>query len=368
MIKNTDVFIIGGGPAGLACAIAARRRGLDVVIADGAEPPIDKACGEGLMPATLAALRDLGIEIDAAEGFAFRGIRFLSGADRAQADFSNGQGLGLRRLTLHQKLIARAQESGVRFLWKTPVTGLCSAGAVVRRQVIRTRWIVGADGIRSRVRRWSGLESRNAGQYRYACRRHYRIAPWTNCVDVHWGEGAQAYVTPVGVSDVCIVLVSRNPGISFELLEEQFPELHDRLVKAAVLGKERGAVTATARLESVYRGNVALIGDASGSVDAITGEGLCLSFRQAAALADALIEGDLSRYQEVHVKLARQPRIMARLLLLLDRHPALRGRVVRTLSTHPELFSRLLAMHAEASSPVHAASTATLLGWRLVTA
>jgi flavin-dependent dehydrogenase len=368
VIKNTDVFIIGGGPAGLACAIAARRRGLDVAIADGAEPPIDKACGEGLMPTTLTALHDLGIEIDAAEGFAFRGIRFLNGAERAQADFPGGQGLGLRRLTLHQKLITRAQESGVQFHWKTPVTGLCLAGVVVRQQVIRARWIVGADGIRSRVRRWSGLEGRNAGQYRYASRRHYRIAPWTNCVDVHWGEGVQAYVTPVGVSDVCIVLVSRDPGISFELLEEQFPELHDRLVKAAVLGTERGAVTATGQLESVYRGNVALIGDASGSVDAITGEGLGLSFRQAAALAKALFEGNLRHYQEAHVRLARQPRVMARLLLLLDCHAALRRRVVRTLSTHPELFSRLLAMHQGGSSPAHVLSTGTLLGWRLVTA
>ncbi len=368
MIKSTDVFIIGGGPAGLACAIAARQRGLDVVIADGAEPPIDKACGEGLMPTTLAALRDLGIEIDAVEGFAFRGVRFLSGADRAQADFPACQGLGLRRLTLHQKLIGRAQELGVGFLWKTPVTGLCLGGAVVRQQVVRARWIVGADGIRSRVQRWSGLKGRNVGQHRYACRRHYRIAPWTNYVEVHWGEGVQAYVTPVGMSDVCIVLVSRNPRISFELLEGQFPELHDRLHGASVLGTERGAVTTTGRLESVYRGNVALSGDASGSVDAITGEGLGLSFRQAAALAKALFEGDLSHYQEAHSRLARQPGIMGRLLLALDHHPALRRRAVRTFSTHPELFSRLLAMHAGAGSPAHLLSTGALLGWRLVTA
>jgi len=368
VIKNTDVFIIGGGPAGLACAIAARRRGLDVVIADGAEPPIDKACGEGLMPATLAALRDLGIELDAAEGFAFRGIRFLSGADCAEADFPGGHGLGLRRLALHQKLIERAQELGVRFLWKTPVAGLSPAGAIVRQQVISARWIVGADGILSRVRRWSGLQGSNVERRRYACRRHYRIAPWTNCVEVYWGEGVQAYVTPVGTSDVCVVLVSRDPRVSFAALEDQFPELHHRVAGRSILGTERGAVTTTRRLESVYRGNVALIGDASGSVDAITGEGLCLSFRQAASLANALFEGDLSRYQEAHAKLSRQPGIMARLLLLLDRHPALRRRVVRTLSTHPELFSRLLAIHAGASSPAHVLSTGTLLGWRLVTA
>ena len=50
MVKSTDIFVIGGGPAGLATAIAARQRGFDVVVADGAQPPIDKPCGEGLMP------------------------------------------------------------------------------------------------------------------------------------------------------------------------------------------------------------------------------------------------------------------------------------------------------------------------------
>ena len=147
MIRNTDVFIIGGGPAGLACAIAARQRGLDVVIADGAEPPIDKACGEGMMPATLAALRDLGIVIGAPEGVSLRGIRFVNAGDRAHADFPAGLGLGLRRLVLHEKLIERARELGTRLFWKTPVTGLCKTGVIARGQVVRARWIVGADGI-----------------------------------------------------------------------------------------------------------------------------------------------------------------------------------------------------------------------------
>ncbi|MGB8062426.1 MAG: FAD-binding protein, partial [Candidatus Sulfotelmatobacter sp.] len=50
MLTSTDVFVIGGGPAGLAAAIAARKCGLRVIVADAAQPPIDKACGEGLMP------------------------------------------------------------------------------------------------------------------------------------------------------------------------------------------------------------------------------------------------------------------------------------------------------------------------------
>ena len=72
-MNSTDVFVIGGGPAGLAAAIAARQKGLRVIVADGAEPPIDKACGEGLMPDGLAALGHLGIQLPFEEAHPFAG-------------------------------------------------------------------------------------------------------------------------------------------------------------------------------------------------------------------------------------------------------------------------------------------------------
>ena len=70
---DTEVFIIGGGPAGLAAAIAARQKGFDVTLADSAIPPIDKPCGEGLMPDGVRALADLGIDIPPEDSFPFRG-------------------------------------------------------------------------------------------------------------------------------------------------------------------------------------------------------------------------------------------------------------------------------------------------------
>src|ERR1700722_7762307 len=128
MIHETDVFIIGGGPAGLAAELAARKQGFDVIVADCAEPPIDKACGEGLMPESVAALRDLGIEVNACEGFPFRGIRFLGQGVEAEAKFPVGQGIGMRRPVLYQKLFEQASAVGVSFLWKTPITGLRPGG------------------------------------------------------------------------------------------------------------------------------------------------------------------------------------------------------------------------------------------------
>ena len=102
MVKETDIFIIGGGPSGLATAIAARQRGFDVVVADGARPPIDKACGEGLMPDAREALEKLGIVVPPEDSHPFRGIRFVSGNLSVDASFPTGAGIGVRRTALHR--------------------------------------------------------------------------------------------------------------------------------------------------------------------------------------------------------------------------------------------------------------------------
>jgi flavin-dependent dehydrogenase len=306
MGQTTDVFVIGGGPAGLAAAIAARKRGFAVTVADGAEPPIDKACGEGLMPDTLSALRELGVCVNAAEGFAFRGVRFVGESVQVEANFPFGEGIGLRRPVLHQEMIDQAERLGVRLLWKTSVSGLSREGVLAGGKNIGTRWIVGADGIRSRVRRWCGLESPTLTRPRYAFRRHYRVAPRTDCMEIYWGHNAQAYVTPVSSLDVCVVLLSRNPGVRSASLVSEFPKLAEHLAHAEA-SPESGAVTLTCGFERVYRDRVALIGDASGSVDAITGEGLCLSFHQATALADAFASGAPADAHGTLVVAARSP-------------------------------------------------------------
>jgi flavin-dependent dehydrogenase len=178
----------------------------------------------------------------------------------------------------------------------------------------------------------------------------------------------QAYVTPLAAEETCVVLISRNPRMRFPEAWNAFPKLAERLAKAELSSVERGAVTATCKLPRVYSGNVALTGDASGNVDAVTGEGLGQSFRQAIALADALEAGDLEKYQSAHRRLARPPNTMARLLLLLDRYPPLRTRVLRGMAKDPDIFSRMLAVHAEEASPALLAGTSARLGWQLLTA
>jgi menaquinone-9 beta-reductase len=352
----TDMFVIGGGPAGLAAAIAARQRGLDVVVADCAVPPVDKACGEGIMPDGLAAARALDLDLEPA-GQPFRGIRFVSGGRTVEADFPRGTGVGVRRTALHHIMLDRAASLGVRFCWGTAIRSL---------QEIRARWIVGADGSHSRVRRWAGLDTCVRDTRRYGFRRHYHVDSQSPFMEIHWASECQLYLTPVGAGEVCAVLISRDPHLRLEEALPRFPEVAARLVPSAALTPERGEITAMRRLRAVYRGNVALVGDASGSVDAITGEGLCLLFQHALALADAVVAGDLTRYAAVHRAIGRRPEWMADLMLLLDGRDRLRARAFGAMAARPSLFARMLAMHVGELSTFDFVRNGLALGWQMV--
>jgi len=366
--QDTEVLVVGGGPAGLAAAIAARRKGFRVTVADSAKPAIDKACGEGLLPQTVLALHELNISIEPCEGRPFLGIRFLDNATSATARFSRGFGVGIRRTKLHQKMIDAAERCGVELLWNTKVSGLSGNGAILGGKLFQAKWIVGADGLHSRVSQWAGLPAPRNSSVRFAQRRHYRVDAWSDCVEVYWGKKSQAYVTPLAGDETCVVTISRDPKLTFDQALREFPRLATRLQGAGLTSTQRGAVTAMTQRRQVYRGNVALIGDASGSFDAITGEVLGLSFRQALELAEALEAGTLEKYQQAHRSIARRPRLMARALLLLDQIDPIRRRVLRGFAKDPEVFDRLLEANTEQTWPSFLADTGVRLGWRLITA
>lgn len=366
---RTDLFVVGGGPAGLAAAISASRKGLRVTVADGGVPPVDKACGEGLLPETVDALREMDVVVPSHAGFRLRGIGFLERELATFANFRGGQGIGLRRTVLHELLITRAEELGVRLLWRTPVTGLTARGVQHKGGFTNADWVIGADGNGSRVRKWSGLDATARKSIRFAARRHYRIAPWTEFMEVYWGTGRQAYVTPVGSEEVCVVVMADRPEqANFEACTEEMPELAERLENAEIFGRERGAVTQIHRLRRVTAGNVALVGDASGSVDAITGQGLWLAFRQAFALAESISRDELRSYEAAHRTIARRPRMMGQLLTMIGRRPGLRRRLLLGSSEHPEIFRRLLALHCGKVPAAEWAMTGAELSWRMLTA
>lgn len=402
--RHPDLLVVGAGPAGLAVAIAARREGLSVRVLDKAPgPPIDKACGEGVMPDGVAALARMGVDPAALGGAPFAGIRYVDGAVTAEGRFPGEPGLGVRRTRLHAALAERAAAVGVEVEWGTGVVGLEGGGsdrwavATADDERLEAGVVVGADGLRSRVRRWAGLETEDrrkplpesAPAARFGVRRHYRVpaAELPRVVEVWWGDGCEAYVTPVGPEEVGVAMLWSGRKAGFDALLAGFPVLARRFVGRPVVSDDRGAGPLLQRAGGVVRGGagvrgaglrgssdvaaggLALVGDAGGYVDAITGEGLSLAFAQAEALIAAVVAGDVAGYATAHRRLGRVPNALTRLLLAVERRPALRRRAIRALAAEPALFSLLLAIHARqrpamAFFPVGAAR----LAWRLATA
>ncbi len=369
MTRQADVLVVGGGPAGIAAAIAARQAGLCVSVADHCLPPIDKPCGEGLLPRGVAALRSLGVELSPAIAFPFRGIRFVDDESSAAAAIPDGCGFGVRRTVLHQILIERALAAGVVFHWGAQVSPQGKDGITLGGEPFRCKWVVGADGQNSGIRNWAGLAPLFSGRSRFGFRRHFRVAPWSDCVEVHWGDRIQIVVTPTCSSEICVVVFTENRQLRLESALPLFPALAAKLEGALLTTPERGDTTALRRLPAVVRGRVALIGDASGSVDAITGYGLSLAFQQAPHLADALVREDLRYYQTVHAQLAAVPGKMSRLLLAMHKNARIRRRTLRLFARKPDLFSKLLAVHTGESAPASLGVTQVLgLGWQILRA
>jgi len=347
---TSDVVIVGAGPAGIATAIAASLEGLRVTVLDSRKPPIDKPCGEGLLPQAVTALCKIGIELDSNNAFPFCGIRFCDENSSAIAPIANGHAFGVRRTTLHRLLMDRALELGVAFQWGARVSDLSCDGVTAHGAFIACKWIVGADGQNSIVRQWSGLGPQRYRRTRFGFRRHYRVSPWTDAVEVHWGKRCQMFITPTGANEVCIVLLSNDPHLRIERALEMFPRVASQLRGVPTEGAEGGAITALGQAREAARGNVALVGDASCAIDGIAGQGLSLAFQEAVCLSDALAGDNLPAYENAHRRITTMAVRMTRLLLLMERSTLIRSKTLRLFEAQPGLFSKMMSIHTGESS------------------
>ncbi len=344
-VIRTQALIVGGGPSGLAAAIALGHRKIDCVVVDALSVDADKACGEGLMPDTLASLAELGVVVSPSDGYTMRGIRFLNETSRVTGKFPRGEGAGVRRPWFRRRLAQAASDAGATVLWNTRLQLMSPRTAIIDGKTLQYDWLIGADGNSSAVRTRAGLSPVVEEHERYAVRRHYRVRPWSSFVELHWGKSGQVCVAPVGDECVSVIFMSRHRDALRRDPFSEFPELTERLRGSETMTSQSGAVTVTRRLRRVTAGNTALIGDASGSVDAITGEGLGMAFRQAVALAECIQTNRLSAYDRKHRALGGMPHRMGALLLMLDRFPAVASLVLSSLAKHPECLDDMLAVH-----------------------
>ncbi|MEU1532930.1 NAD(P)/FAD-dependent oxidoreductase [Streptomyces fagopyri] len=333
-----DVLVGGGGPAGLAAAIHAALAGLEAVVVEPRTAPVDKACGEGVMPGGVAALRALGVEVTGRE---LRGIRYLDGDARAEATFRGRGGLGIRRTTLHSALHRRALGLGVRIL-PGKVGEVRQSADRVTAAGVTARWLIAADGLHSPVRRALGLELPGRPNGRYGLRRHFHVAPWTDFVEVHWSRYGEAYVTPVGDDLVGVAVLSRGRR-RYEDHLAGFPALTASL-RGPGATEVRGAGPLSQAVRRRVAGRVLLVGDAAGYLDALTGEGIALGLAGAGAAVRCLAAGRPDAYERAWVRLTRRHRLLTGALLAAGRRPGTARFIVPAASRMPRVFSA--AIHA----------------------
>nr|WP_202387897.1 NAD(P)/FAD-dependent oxidoreductase [Nocardioides flavescens] len=326
------MVVAGGGPVGLVAALHAARAGLDVVVREPRRPPIDKACGEGLMPGALAALTDLGVD---PPGVPITGIRYVDDHDSAVAEFRHGPGRGVRRTALSAALLDAVAAAGVEVVAR-PVEAVEQRDDHVLVDDEPAGHLIAADGLHSRVRRLVGAERDLSGAKRYGLRAHTAVAPWSSEVEVHWSRRSEAYVTPVARDEVGLAILTDRPAPFAELLADH-RGLAERFA-GATWSPVRGAGPLRQRVTRRVVGRTLLVGDAAGYLDAITGEGIALGLAQAAAAVEAVVAGCAEDYETAYRRLGRRHQLLTQALLSSARVPAVRRLIVPTAARLPRVF------------------------------
>jgi flavin-dependent dehydrogenase len=335
-----DLLVAGGGPAGLATAIHAARAGLEAVVVERREGPVDKACGEGLMPHALRQLKVLGAD---PPGMDFRGITYLDAQRRVTGRFRSGPGRGVRRTALHASLLDAATAAGVK-IEHGEVGPLSQDATSVRCGDFRAHYLAAADGLHSPIRAALGLARPSAGPRRWGIRRHHLMTPWTDCVEVYWSGDAEAYVTPVAEDCVGVAILTTRKG-NFSHHLNAFPALKHR-VDGQAHGPDRAAGPLRQKVRSRTAGRMLLVGDAAGYVDALTGEGLGISFSAAELLVNCIISGRVDDYDRQWRRMSRRYRLLTAGVLQASASP-LRSRIVPAANALPGVFTRVVNMLAD---------------------
>lgn len=371
---ETDAVVVGAGPSGATTALLLARLGHDVVLLDRARFPRDKACGEGVMPPGVAALR----RMDLYERVLATGARPLDGVtyrhQRAGAEVhvpfpvppggGPPAGLGIRRTTFDALLVDAVRDEPRAVVREGDrVTGLVrdAADAVVgvttTTDEIRARVVVGADGLHSQMRAWTGLRSRSQARLRYGLAGHWQVDTRNRAgITVTLAGGHEWYEAPVGPDLLLVSILTHRsrPAMTARHYEGAARRSIPGIADAAMVSGPLGAAHFHQRVRSVAAGRVFLVGDASGYDDPTTGDGIAIGMLLAERLAkhagdhlDGRIDGDtaVTRYGRDHADLVRERRRLTSLALFLARSPGLSRRAIRRARDDPRALGTLIAIN-----------------------
>ncbi|MFF7445567.1 MULTISPECIES: FAD-dependent monooxygenase [unclassified Streptomyces] len=342
--------VVGAGIGGLATALALLNRGWQVEVLERAPRLTEVGAGLSLWPNALRALTALGLEgriraqalSESRTGLRTSGGRWLSRMDAIDRQSRHGTAVMIHRAALLDTL-ADALPTGVL---RTGVE-VCHAdpdGRVVHSEGSSTAdLVVGADGIRSAVRRalWP-----DAPGPRYA---GYTTCRWlTRPVDVDdggesWGRGERfGYASLPDRQVYCFATVTapeNSPRIGLDELRRRFGGWHDP-IPALLAATDEDAVLhhdihELPPLRSYVSGRVALVGDAAHAMTPNLGQGACQALEDAVVLADCaaardgLLVYDMQRRSRTQ-SVARRSRLVGRMAQCSSRGTvALRDRLLR---------------------------------------
>lgn len=349
MTTDFDLVIVGAGPAGSACALAALRAdpSARVALVDRAAFPRDKSCGDALGTHALAELQALGAE-DVTAGWLHSNemrVTTVDGRGSTLAGPEGADGAVVPRTHLDAGLVEHAGRRGADLL-RGRAVDLTSTGEDVRVTLrsadgttsrLRARAVVGSDGAQSAVRRLAGLKPHPSAHTAVGLRGYERARRGVPPLELRW-EGtrltyAWRFATTDGSTPRCNVgfggMVDRrwNRARLREHLEQSLRPATLEQLRGAQLPLSSGGV-------ALGRGRVLLAGDAAGMINPLTGEGIYYALAAGRHAGEAALHDDPLAVYRQRLRKALGPHWRAsRLAFAVTRHERSLSHVVRLCST-----------------------------------
>jgi geranylgeranyl reductase family protein len=291
-MEVVDVAIVGGGPAGSACAAFCAGAGLRTLILEREKFPREKVCGDCINPACWPVLEKLQLaeQIRNSTHGTLNSVEFISiGGQKLSVDLPQGDRaeIAIKRSVFDHLLLSRARTLGAEIREEATLIALDRTAAKnwkidIVRETFVARIVVGADGRNSTVARLRNLLPRPERE-RVALQAHVPLPKgFGNRVVLQFLPEGYSGQAPVNDHELNLCLVGTPPTISSlrTWAEQEFSLPADQ--------PWRTITPLTRAPISAARENLFLIGDATRVVEPFTGEGIYYALRSGELAANAI--------------------------------------------------------------------------------